>query len=263
LLNIKRVNLLELESKFKSEISLMHSLQDEVDKSVNAVRPYKSEVLDNLNFTKGLAEGEILQFRTMLEQAENYKRLLTDRSNLEENIERLKSFIYTIKSEQESIKENVIRQIQNEGVYLLNNDLDRQNEFSRAAPGDLILDFSNNLTYLKSSDKEKFKQYQKFSASSNFYLKVSARFAIFLASLSVDKMRFPRFIFADNMEDKGIEEKRAQNLQAIIIDRLNEFKPDNFQLIYTTSYITEVLKNSEYIVGEYYTKSNPSLKNIG
>jgi hypothetical protein len=76
-------------------------------------------------------------------------------------------------------------------------------------------------------------------------------------------MRFPRFIFADNMEDKGIEEKRAQNLQAIIIDRLNEFKPDNFQLIYTTSYITEVLKNSEYIVGEYYTKSNPSLKNIG
>ncbi|WP_456311572.1 hypothetical protein [Pseudomonas shirazensis] len=125
-----------------------------------------------------------------------------------------------------------------------------------------MIDFSNNLVYLKSNDKEKFKQYQKFSASSNFYLKISARFAIFLASLSVDKMRFPRFIFADNMEDKGIEEKRAQNLQKILIERVNQFPEENFQLIYTTSYLSPELLDSSFIVGEYYTKENHSLKNI-
>jgi hypothetical protein len=75
-------------------------------------------------------------------------------------------------------------------------------------------------------------------------------------------MRFPRFIFADNMEDKGIEIERAQNLQKILIDRLNSFPVENFQLIYTTSYITDELKASDYIVGEYYTKDNPSLKNV-
>ena len=77
-------------------------------------------------------------------------------------------------------------------------------------------------------------------------------------------MRFPRFIFADNMEDKGIELERAQNLQRILIKRVNELdKGQNSQIIYTTSYITEELKQSKYVVGQYYTKDNRSLKNIG
>ena len=117
--------------------------------------------------------------------------------------------------------------------------------------------------YLKTDDTEKFKQYQKFSASSNFYLKISARFALYLASLKQGSMRFPRFIFADNMEDKGIEKERAQNFQNIVIKRVNLLDPNKkSQLIYTTSYITDDLLHSEYIVGEYYTKSNPSLKYI-
>ena len=33
-------------------------------------------------------------------------------------------------------------------------------------------------------------------------------------------------------------------------------------MIYTTSYITDELNNSDLVVGEYYTKENPSLKNI-
>ena len=75
-------------------------------------------------------------------------------------------------------------------------------------------------------------------------------------------MRYPRFIFADNMEDKGIEMLRAQNLQRIIIERLQDFNTQDYQLIYTTSYITKELNESPYVVGEYYTKDNPTLKNI-
>ena len=93
-------------------------------------------------------------------------------------------------------------------------------------------------------------------------MKVSARFAIFLASLSIDRMRYPRFIFADNMEDKGIEPERAQNFQRILIERVRNFNSECYQIIYTTSYITPELNESPYVVGEYYTKENPSLRNI-
>jgi hypothetical protein len=64
------------------------------------------------------------------------------------------------------------------------------------------------------------------------------------------------------MEDKGIEMKRAQNLQKLLIDRVSAYDSNQYQMIYTTSYITEELNNSEYVVGEYYSKENPSLKNI-
>lgn len=263
LLKEKRAFLSQKETQLDRENERLNELQIRINNAVSNVRPYELEVLDNLNYLKGLAEGEILQFRTMLEHADTYKKLLGQKSDLDEKIGKLNGFINTIKNEQNVTKSQVIKKIQEEGIYLLNNDLKRQDEFTNAEPQDLIVDFSNNLVYLKSSNSEKFKQYQKFSASSNFYLKVSARFAIFLASLSVDKMRFPRFIFADNMEDKGIEEKRAQNLQKILIDRVNNFNKESYQLIYTTSYITDqLLTESDYIVGKYYTKDNPSLKNV-
>jgi hypothetical protein len=262
LLKLKKEKLERLKVELNSHAAVLNDLQQKVNDAVNNVQSFKNEALDRLHYEQGLAEGEIQQYRTMLEQADIYAQLLKSKADLDADIVRLNSFINTIKNQQAKIKEEVIRKIQQEGVYLLNHDLDRQKEFASADAKDLILDFSNNLVYLKSSDSAKFKQYQKFSASSNFYLKVSARFAIFLASLTVDNMRYPRFIFADNMEDKGIEEKRAQNLQKILINRLNELKVNDYQLIYTTSYATDELLKSQYIVGEYYTKDNHSLKNI-
>ena len=83
-----------------------------------------------------------------------------------------------------------------------------------------------------------------------------------MASLEIPFMRFPHFIFADNMEDKGIEIGRAQNFQKVLINKLSEYDINNYQVIYTTSYITEALDNSPYVVGEKYTKDNKSLKNV-
>ena len=77
----------------------------------------------------------------------------------------------------------------------MNNDLKRQDDFFEAK--EFHIDYSNNIAFI--SDKN-----VKYSASSSFYLKTSARFSIFLASLEIQQMRFPRFVFCDNMEDKGI-----------------------------------------------------------
>ena len=263
LLVVKNKTLKKFQTNLESISLEINDLQVRVNNSITNVRPFELEELDSLNFQKGLAEGEILQFRTMLEQADIFEKLLDEKGLLEKNIGTLKYQIETILKSQSKTKKEVLEKVQTEGVYLLNNDLERQREFSSAEPSDFIIDFTNNLVYLKTSNTQKFKQYQKFSASSNFYLKISARFALFLASLKEEKMRFPRFIFADNMEDKGIEEKRAQNFQNILISRIKELNKNNkHQLIYTTSYITDELLQSKFIVGEYYTKDNPSLKNI-
>lgn len=263
LLSFKNKQLKSLEAGLEKETSELNDLQVRVNHSITDVRPFELEKLDSLNFQKGLAEGEILQYRTMLEQAYLYDKLLEEKVILDKNIATYKYKIFTIQETQKKIKKDTILNIQTEGVYLLNNDFDRQREFTNAEPKDLIIDFSNNLVYLKTDNTEKFKQYQKFSASSNFYLKISARFALYLASLTQQSMRFPRFIFADNMEDKGIEKERAQNFQDILIKRVLKLDPDQQnQLIYTTSYITDELLKSDFIVGEYYTKDNPSLKNI-
>lgn len=260
LLEINKTNLLKAESKYSTELGKLQDVQKQVNASLEDVKSYSEEKIDNLNSKKGFIEGEILQFRTMLENAELYTKLLKKKDDLTNETKFLYFYIKKTEESQKRLKEQINATIRQEGVYLLNNDLDRQDEFKNA--NDFYIDFSNNLVYLKSKDSETAKVYHKFSASSNFYLKVAGRFAIFLASLSVDRMRYPRFIFADNMEDKGIEVLRAQNLQKLLIARVSDFDSNSYQMIYTTSYISEELNHSNLVVGEYYTKENPSLKNI-
>jgi hypothetical protein len=253
LLEINKRNLLVLESKYTSEKGKLQDLQKQVNTALEDVKSFNEETIDNLNSKKGFIEGEILQFRTMLENAELYDKLIKKKNQLEKEVNYLKAYVFKTEKTQAKLKESINEKIREEGVYLLNNDLDRQDEFKNAS--DFFIDYSNNIAFLSN-------KFSKYSASSNFYLKVSARFSIFLASLNIEGMRFPRFIFADNMEDKGIEMKRAQNLQKLLIERVSNYDPTSYQMIYTTSYITEELNNSELVVGEYYTKENPSLKNI-
>jgi len=253
LIEANKRQLLEFESKYKAEVGKLQDIQNQVNSALSDVKSFGEETIDELNNKKGFLEGEILQYRTMLENAELYAKLINNRDELIKEISYLKNYIYKTENQQLKLKENINDKVREEGVYLLNNDLERQNEFKNAH--DFFIDYSNNITFLSN-------KFSKYSASSNFYLKVSARFAVFLASLHIDEMRYPRFIFADNMEDKGIEMKRAQNLQSLLIDRVGKYDPSTFQMIYTTSYITEELNNSDYVVGNYYTIANPSLKNI-
>lgn len=245
--------LLELISKYDSEKIKLNQLQIKVNTALKDVKSIRDEKIDRLYVEKGFIEGEIIQYRTLLENAELYQLLIKKRTNLEEEIEYLNVTIKKMQSDQEKLKKTVNKEIQKKGLYLLNNDLKRQDDFIAAK--EFNIDYRNNLAFI--SDKD-----AKYSASSNFYLKTAARFALFLASLEIKNMRYPRFILCDNMEDKGIEEKRAYNFQRIIISEAKKYNSNDYQMIYTTSYLPPELKDSEYIVGEYYTKINPSLKNV-
>jgi hypothetical protein len=253
LLSKRSRDLIEAKGKYESEKSALHTLQSRVNAALKDVRSVRDEKIDSLYVDKGFAEGEIVQLRNVLESAELYQNLIKKRDELETELARLGKKIDAMVSEQTQKKQRINAAIEKEALYLLNNDLKRQEDFIEAK--EFNIDYWNNIAYI--ADKE-----ARYSASSNFYLKTTARFAIFLASLDIDEMRYPRFVLCDNMEDKGIEEKRAQNFQKIIIAEAEKHVSDEYQMIYTTSFISEELVNSDYRVGEYYTKASPSLKNV-
>lgn len=227
--------------------------QHRYDAAVANVRSTQDERIDELLQEKGYKEGEANQFRTMLEQAEKYERLVHELAELKKRNDDLSRFIaaFVAKIKKERIK--IETSITDNGVYLLKNDQDRQEEFRNATS--FTMNFKQNMVYLTD-------QHIKLSASSSFYLKMAARFALFFASLQNDSMMYPRLLFSDNMEDKGMEEDRAKNFQRIVVRRLEELKNRDYQLIFATSNIAEELDKPEYTIGEYYTQDNKSLKHV-
>lgn len=251
---LKRERLIiDLKASYENEKLKLHQLQIQVNSALNDVKSVRDERIDNLFLEKGLLEGEIMQLRTLLENAELYQSLVSKKTDLDKELNFLTESINTLVYNQDKLKKVISDKIEEKGLFLLNNDLERQDDFIAAK--EFNVDYRNNIAFI--ADKN-----AKFSASSNFYLKTSARFAIFLASLEMNKMRYPRFILCDNMEDKGIEEIRAQNFQNNIIEQSEKHDSNDYQIIYTTSYLPEHLKGSSYIVGEYYTKASRSLKNV-
>lgn len=249
----KEKELFEKKTRLEVEKAKLYQIQIKVNQSLVYVRSFREEKIDKFYEDRGFLEGELIQLRTLLENAEIYNEKKSRHDKLASKIETLGSKIVRLKDKQDVLKERVNNQIEGIGVYLLNNDLKRQQEFFEAK--EFHIDYRNNITFI--SDKN-----AKYSASSSFYLRNSARFAIFLSSLLVNSMRYPRFILCDNMEDKGIELGRVHNFQKILVDYLKKFDKNTYQVIYTTSFIHPELNNSNYCVGEYYTQDNPSLKNV-
>lgn len=226
--------------------------------AVRNVRSIQDEEVDKLIQDKGFKEGEILQYRTLLENAEKYEQLENDLRDMEAHNKELSRYIEAKGNEIRKKRLNINKHISENGVYLLNHDQKRQNEFKNAT--DLVVDYKQNLAYI--SD-----HHIKLSASSSFYLKLSARYALFFSSLQLDGMKYPRLMFTDNMEDKGIESERAKNFQLLVVNRLKELANSKephptYQLIFATSYIAEELDTPEYTIGESYTPDNKSLKNV-
>ncbi len=251
LLNENNAKLKELEGERRTLQSQLQVAQCQYDLAVGNVRSTRDEQIDKLIQDKGYKEGEIIQYQTLLEQAEKYESLVKEKNKLTIRLEELDRFIKATESKIKRNRNEIEKAITENGVYLLKNDQDRQKEF-RDAYG-FTMDFKQNMAYMTG-------KHVKLSASSSFYLKLAARFALFLASVKINSMMYPRFIISDNMEDKGMEENRSRNFQDILVKRLNDLGNPNYQVIFATSNISQDLDSPQYTIGEYYTQDNKSLK---
>ena len=217
------------------------------------MRTSREEEIDRLLQDKGYKEAEANQYRTLLEFAEKYERYSRELKDLQLRLEKLTLFIKASENRIERDQLAIDAAISENGVYMLNHDQARQSEFMQAS--DFKVNYKQNVAYISN-------QRIKLSASSAFYLKMAARFALLFASLRVDTMLYPRLMFSDNMEDKGMEETRAKNFQRMIVKRLKEMPNQEYQLIFATSNIADELNTPEYVIGEFYTQKNKSLKHV-
>ena len=243
----------ELKEKHRAQKRQVTAAQRQYDAAVRNVRSSREEEIDGLLQEKGFKEASVSHYRDLLEYAERYERISRQLSEQQLKLERLTSFIATTEAHIDKAQEGIDEVISQNGLFLLKNDEDRQTEFMKAS--DFKVNYKQNVTYISN-------QRIKLSASSAFYLKMAARFALFFASLQEDSMLYPRFMFSDNMEDKGMEAPRAANFQRLVVNRLKEIDNPNFQLIFATSMIAPELDTKDYTVGEFYTSENKSLKNV-
>jgi hypothetical protein len=225
-------------------------LQKELDLAIAESQSTRDNELDDLLIQKGGVEKQI-EFLTMqLKGIDLLDQLKKELAELQNTIELLALTINQREMQQQANKEKAISDINRKSIYILHNDLERQKEFKVARQ--VEIDFFGDAMSLDGNFN--------FSASSNTYLKNAIRFAIFFSSLDVDFMRYPKFILCDNMEDKGMEKERTQNLQKLITNISEIYKDkEEHQIIFSTSMIADELEGTVYCVGEYYDQNNRTL----
>ena len=98
-----------------------------------------------------------------------------------------------------------------------------------------------------------------FAESSNVIVKNSVILALFAAAAEDKEFLHPRFLLLDNVEDKGMEDKRSHNFQDLIVQASEAARLDH-QIIFTTSTINPELDYGEYTIGPHYTHEQRTLR---
>lgn len=250
LLNKDR-KLVELRGVLPEWKEKVNTKQKELDIAISESQSTRDDKIDDLYVLKGGIEKQLELLTQQLKGIDLLEQLKKELADLSTLISNLTLSIEQRNHAQKANKDKAMMAIEKSVVYILKNDLDRQGEFQRASEVDI--DFYGDSFSLDGNFN--------FSASSNTYFKNAIRFSIFIASLVLDFMRYPKFIFCDNMEDKGMEKERSQNLQKLIIRISESFKDKvEHQIIFSTSMIADELNNTPYCIGAEYDQNNKTLK---
>jgi hypothetical protein len=231
--------------------STLINLQRNYNETIKTIKSSRDEEYEYLLTRKGEINNEISNLLQQLNSANVIQELDGQITSLKKEIEKTKKVISTRFLLQNKNLALATKEIAQNTLYLLRNDLKVEELFDNGL--DIILDFQRNTFAIDGRNN--------FSASSIIYLKNSVHFGIFFASLALEFFRYPRFILCDNIEDKGMQEKRSQNFQRLIV-ALSEQSNTEHQIIFTTSMIDPSLNNSKYCVGEFYTKDKKKSLNV-
>lgn len=102
-------------------------------------------------------------------------------------------------------------------------------------------------------------QKRGYSASSRTVIKNAFHLAMLFASCADARMKYPKFLLLDNIEDKGMTPERSHNFQRLIL-QLSEATDVEHQIIFTTSMPDPLLDQPQYTVGPKYTETHKSLR---
>ena len=229
-------------------IETARNLQKQLDVSIENPQSTRDERIDNLLVTKGGAEKKIEYLTQQIKAVELIELLKTELAKLAAYISTMRSEIYQKEELQKRNYQISMHKIRDITLYILKNDLDRQEEFRSGK--NVQIDFLRDTYSLDDGNN--------FSASSKTFFKNAVLFSIFFASVELGFFRYPRFILCDNMEDKGMEKERTQNFQNLITSMSDRYEQEH-QIIFTTSMVSDDLNNKPYCIGREYDRNNKTL----
>lgn len=258
----------EINFQIKESLILVEDFQNTVNKCNSRLPAYKrqlsilkEEYNDLVSFTDnrsaliaevsteiGYQKSLIETLEEKLELIEKVEGLQQKKADAQSRITKLEDRLEALKAKNKSRFETVHNEIESFASELLVNDGGEQ---SFKNPEYLFFDFAKDSMAVNGRSK--------FSASSMVVLKNCLRFSFFLQALQDNSSRIPNFLIMDNIEDKGMVDKRSQKFQHLIINACKDVKVE-YQLIFTTSMIADDLNDTPYCVGPYYPEGSYTLQ---
>lgn len=199
---------------------------------------------------------ELGGIKQKIEQLNSKAKLVSSVQGLQDKKEELQALINSYEDQLTQLKAQLSKRrrklesaLSQRTVSLIRQDHDYETAFSK----------SKKFTFSFQDDIMLVDDISRFSASSEIILKNSFHLAILMESLTDPKVRYPRLLLLDNIEDNGMVQERSQNFQNVAIQALEGYTQD-FQVIMTTSMIAPNLEGSDYCVGRFYSKGDHTLE---
>lgn len=232
-LNKEYLSLINNLNKKEQELKLLSS-RWHTDFEIESIKAYKE---------LGEIETEISNIVSKLEIAQEVKKLQILRDTLQSNLNSINDKIKLLQESSQKELYRLLEKINKYLKYLLSLDTGLQTEFMDPDSEVSVIFEDNDITVNGTSH---------FSQSSSILLKHLFHLALLLVANDEPSMRLPKFLILDGINDGGLEQSRAENLQAIIVKVSNMMKSP-YQIICATSEIYAPMKpyiTKQYINGE-------------
>jgi DNA repair exonuclease SbcCD ATPase subunit len=197
----------------------------------------------------GYLDREIEDIQKRIQMANTYRALSERKAQLVAELSRLEDEISERQSHRERREAEAKSEIIKTTAALLESDLKREKGFTQV----------ESVQFSFAANKIEINGRANYSASSTVVIKNAFHLALLLSSTRKAFFRYLRIALFDNIEDKGMEEVRSRNFQKLIVEASKDTEVEH-QVIFTTSMIDPSLDTPEFVVGDFYTEENKSLK---
>ncbi|HBA71208.1 MAG: hypothetical protein A2X82_00650 [Geobacteraceae bacterium GWC2_55_20] len=246
-LEINKARLDEANTKIPAVINTLNKKKYELN-LLQKSDTYSDALASNFLVDIGYMNKSIDTLKEKMLVAQNLDILSDKKEHVQGMINKTRTRLEQLQASNIRRKELVYSLLKKQVLEIIRLD-DFEPEFKNAE--DFDYNFGKNKTEINGRSR--------FSASSMVYLKNAFRLTVLLASLADPKIRFPRFMLMDNIEDKGMQPVRSHSFQYHLVD-FCKGQEVAFQVIFTTSMIAPDLEDSDLCVGPYYKKGMHTLQ---
>lgn len=229
------------------------SLLNRLDKIRIAPVDGRSTLIHETSLAMGRIEAQIEELEKLSNLSNEVARLSGKKSKLQGEISNLDVEISGYEKAQKIRRNKVNSDIIDNVKYFLKLDLAEHKDFNDDDLDKFDFNFKDDWFAINGQPNI------STSASGMNVVKNSLFLSLLKTSLNDGKMRYPRLLLLDNVEDKGMVSPRIHNYQKIIAAFCDAQEVDH-QVIITTSSLNEDLEIPDYTIGDSYTNDHRSLK---